>query len=170
MNYNEFGQTIVSTDDLFDLLYTNPNLDLSKFLVRDPDTFNNSVNLTYCNITKLTPFIKINKTIQEFDHDLQSDWKMPGEYLNLDIASWLLNQCKSTIETSRVNEELILYAERNLFNLLRYLKYAVDTFRKNNIVWGVGRGSSVASYSLYLLGVHKIDSVKYNLDINEFLK
>jgi DNA polymerase III alpha subunit len=41
---------------------------------------------------------------------------------------------------------------------------------QNNVVWGVGRGSSVASYVLYLLGVHKIDSLKYNLDIHEFLK
>jgi DNA polymerase III alpha subunit len=42
--------------------------------------------------------------------------------------------------------------------------------RENDIVWGVGRGSSVASYTLYLIGVHKIDSIKYELDINEFLK
>jgi DNA polymerase III alpha subunit len=50
------------------------------------------------------------------------------------------------------------------------LIYIIDTMRKNNIVWGVGRGSSVASYILYLLGVHKVDSVKYNLHIEEFLK
>jgi DNA polymerase III alpha subunit len=42
--------------------------------------------------------------------------------------------------------------------------------RDNNIVWGVGRGSSVASYVLYLLGIHKIDSIKYNLSPDEFFK
>jgi len=42
--------------------------------------------------------------------------------------------------------------------------------RKNNIVWGVGRGSSVASYVLFLLGVHKIDSMYYELSVDEFLK
>jgi DNA polymerase III alpha subunit len=57
-----------------------------------------------------------------------------------------------------------------MFDLLFYLKYLVDTMRENKIVWGVGRGSSVASYVLYLIGVHKIDSIKYELDINEFLK
>jgi DNA polymerase III alpha subunit len=55
-------------------------------------------------------------------------------------------------------------------DLLKYLKYLVDTMRENKIVWGVGRGSSVASYALYLIGVHKVDSIKYQLDINEFLK
>jgi len=48
--------------------------------------------------------------------------------------------------------------------------YIVDMMRKNNLVWGVGRGSSVASYVLYLIGIHKIDSLKYNLNIEEFLK
>ena len=57
-----------------------------------------------------------------------------------------------------------------MLDLLFYLKYLVDTMRGNSIVWGVGRGSSVASYVLYLLGVHKVDSIKYDLDINEFLR
>jgi DNA polymerase III alpha subunit len=53
---------------------------------------------------------------------------------------------------------------------LRYLKYLVDTLRKNNVVWGVGRGSSVASYVLFLIGVHRIDSLYYDLNVDEFLK
>ena len=62
------------------------------------------------------------------------------------------------------------YQERNLFDLLRYLKYLVDLMRKNRLIWGVGRGSSVASYVLYLLGVHRIDSMYYDLDPSEFLR
>jgi DNA polymerase III alpha subunit len=42
--------------------------------------------------------------------------------------------------------------------------------RKNNILWGVGRGSSVASFVLYLIGIHRINSLFYNLPIEEFLK
>jgi DNA polymerase III alpha subunit len=53
---------------------------------------------------------------------------------------------------------------------LRYLKYLVDTLKSNNMIWGVGRGSSVASYVLYLLGVHRIDSMFYDLDAREFLR
>jgi DNA polymerase III alpha subunit len=69
-----------------------------------------------------------------------------------------------------VGLELLLFQERDLFLLLKQLKYIVDTWRKNNIVWGVGRGSSVASYVLYLIGVHKINSIYYDLNIEEFLK
>ena len=57
-----------------------------------------------------------------------------------------------------------------MIDVLRYLKYLVDTMRKHKIVWGVGRGSSVASYCLFLIGVHRVDSVLYQLDIKEFLK
>ena len=60
-------------------------------------------------------------------------------------------------------------SNRNLFPVLKVLIYIIDTMRKNNLVWGIGRGSSVASYVLYLIGVHKVDS-KYNLDIKEFPK
>jgi hypothetical protein len=70
----------------------------------------------------------------------------------------------------RVGKELLLYQERDLFPLLKQLKYIVDIWRENNIVWGVGRGSSVASYVLYLIEVHRINSIYYDLDIEEFLR
>jgi DNA polymerase III alpha subunit len=108
--------------------------------------------------------------IETFHKRKQSNWHMPDEYKNLDIADCILSLCKTEAELQRVGQELLLYQERNLFDLLRFMKYLVDTLRKNNIVWGVGRGSSVASYVLYLLGVHKINSMYYDLDITEFLK
>jgi DNA polymerase III alpha subunit len=95
---------------------------------------------------------------------------MPQEYKDFDIAQYVLELCKTQEELQRVGQELLLYQDRNLFMLLRFMKYLVDTLRKNNIVWGVGRGSSVASYVLYLIGVHKINSLYYDLDIAEFLK
>ena len=95
---------------------------------------------------------------------------MPHEYESFEIVEWLIAQCTTDEQVSRVAQELELYDERNLIYLLLFLKYMVDTFRKNNVVWGVGRGSSVASYVLFLLGVHKIDSMLYDLDVKEFLR
>jgi DNA polymerase III alpha subunit len=82
----------------------------------------------------------------------------------------VLNQCQGEAELQRAGEELLLFQERDMFVLLRYLKYLVDTMRENNIVWGVGRGSSVASFVLFLLGIHRINSLYYDLSIDEFLK
>ena len=107
---------------------------------------------------------------EEFDHCNQCRWFMPEEYLNLDIAEHILNLCKSDIELQRCGQELMLFQERNLFNLLRYLKYLVDLMTEHKLIWGVGRGSSVSSYVLYKLGVHRIDSLFYELDPSEFLR
>ena len=53
---------------------------------------------------------------------------------------------------------------------MQFLIYFVDTIRANNVVWGVGRGSSVSSFCLFLIGVHKINPLLYNLDYREFLR
>ena len=108
--------------------------------------------------------------IASFDAQNQHSWLMPLEYKRYSVASYLLGLCKTAEEKARVEMELELFEKHNMMNLLCFLKYLVDKLRENTILWGVGRGSSVASYCLYLLGVHKINSIKYDLDISEFLK
>jgi DNA polymerase III alpha subunit len=96
-------------------------------------------------------------------------WFIPEEYKTMNIEEFLVDQCPKE-NYDRLIKELELYQKNNMMPVLRAMKYVVDTLRSNNIVWGVGRGSSVASYVLYLIGVHKIDSVKYKLPIEEFFK
>jgi len=170
MNYDKYGQCYTSADELCNLLYEKPDLDLTRFLVDSPRQYNRSVEQLYVDFPKLQQYTPPAVNLEEFHETLQQEWHMPNNYRELDIAEWVLGQCKTTEELQRVGQELILYQERDLFDLLRFIKYLVDTLRKNNIVWGVGRGSSVASYILYLIGVHRIDSLYYDLDIAEFLK
>ena len=98
-----------------------------------------------------------------------TEWFIPKEYQCMDIEEFLVSHCPKQ-NYDRLIQELDLYKSHNLLPVLRAMKYIVDTLRNNNIVWGVGRGSSVASYVLFIIGVHKIDSVKYKLPINEFFK
>lgn len=97
------------------------------------------------------------------------DWMLPEKYLNMNIEQYLFDRCPIQNQ-ERLTKELELYNKNKMFPVLKAMVYIVDVMRKHNIVWGVGRGSSVASYALFLIGIHKIDSVKYNLSINEFLK
>jgi DNA polymerase III alpha subunit len=170
MKYDQYGQTYTTSNELCDLLYKNPKLDISLFQVEDSLEYNRSVAELHAELDLLDSYHNIDMSVEEFDRVLQSNWRMPVDYKELDIAAYVLGLCQQEQELQRVGQELLLYQERNLFDLLRYLKYLVDTLRKNNVVWGVGRGSSVASYVLFLLGVHKIDSLYYNLDVEEFLK
>jgi DNA polymerase III alpha subunit len=170
MKYDQYGQTYTNSQELCDLLYKNPGLDISLFQVEDSLEYNRSVAELHAELDLLDSYHNIDMSVEEFDRVLQSNWRMPVEYKELDIAAYVLGLCQQEHELQRVGQELLLYQERDLFDLLRYLKYLVDTLRKNNVVWGVGRGSSVASYVLFLIGVHKIDSLYYELNINEFLK
>jgi DNA polymerase III alpha subunit len=96
-------------------------------------------------------------------------WFIPDNYYP-NLTEMLYGMCETAEQRDRVSQELELYIKHGMYDVLHVIKYIVDTLRANNIVWGVGRGSSVASYVLYLIGVHKIDSIKYNLPIEEFFK
>lgn len=98
------------------------------------------------------------------------EWFIPNDYKNMDMEQWLLDQCSEETEIERVKHEIELFKKHNLYDVLSVMKYIVDTLRSQNVVWGVGRGSSVSCYCLYLIGIHKVNSIKYDLPINEFFK
>jgi DNA polymerase III alpha subunit len=173
MKTNQFNELIFDTQDIFDGLYSGKLKTLSQLNIENRSLikqFNQYVEHNADNIDIIPEYIEPNCTIEEFDRKNQSQWFIPEEYKNFDIANWLLSQCKTEKETVRVVEELELFVQHNMIGVLICLKYLVDYMRTNKIVWGLGRGSSVASYCLYLIGVHKVDSIKYQLDIKEFLK
>jgi DNA polymerase III alpha subunit len=171
MEINKYGSVFLTSEELFENIYTN-KINNFKNIYSDQttvDKFNTAKNTNKDNFEFLSVYTNPELSVKEFDSVNQNDWFMPDEYKSMDIEDFLINQC-SKENHQRLIEEIELFRQYNMIDLLRYLKYLVDTMRENNIVWGVGRGSSVASYCLYIIGVHKIDSVKYNLDIKEFLK
>jgi DNA polymerase III alpha subunit len=171
MHINSFGATQVSEQEAFDALYSG-KIKHPKGLFFDQavvEQFNQSQNINKDSFDKIQEYQDPAVSLEEFDSLNQKDWFMPDEYKNLDIEGFLVEQSPKE-NYNRVVEEIQLFRQHNMIDLLRYLKYLVDTMRDHNIVWGVGRGSSVASYCLYIIGVHRIDSVKYQLDIREFLK
>jgi DNA polymerase III alpha subunit len=173
MKLTDFGQVILNEQDILDGLYSGKiNVD-DTILLEDSVECRKFLETAQQNFERLEEyqiFVESGITQEEFDKTNQDNWFMPEEYRLYDIVDWLYCQCRTPEEKERVTQELKLYAQHNMIYLLKYLKYLVDTMRKEKIVWGVGRGSSVASYCLYLLGVHKVNSIKYGLDINEFLK
>ena len=171
MIQNTNGELIFSEHDLFDLVMQGKNLAELKDIIVDHTVDLESAVLILEDVpTFIRNNLVANDSVEDFDYRCQSNWKMPQEYRDLDIAEYLLSLCRTDAELQRVGHELLLFQERNLFNLLKYLKYLVDTMKNNNVIWGVGRGSSVASYVLYLLGVHRINSMFYELEPEEFLR
>jgi DNA polymerase III alpha subunit len=167
MRKDDLGQYIYNENDLCDIYLKYPDINLLDVFIDKDIDFS---KLELDNIPKCKVYKHPRMSREKFDAKNQESWFMPVEYYNMDIAKYILDQCNSDSELQRAGQELLLYQEREMFNLLKYLKYLVDTMRKHNIVWGVGRGSSVSSFVLYLLGVHRINSLYYDLPIEEFLK
>jgi len=165
MKVDKYGQVILNEEDLCEVLYTNPNHTFVKVftetLIKIPN---------FVHTGSFIPSINNDNTIEEFDYKLQKNYYIPEKYKNFDIKNHIKNLCNNNLELHRVELELKLFEKYDMINLLIYLKYLVDITKLHNIVLGVGRGSSVASFVLYLLGIHKINSLKYNLSINEFFK
>jgi DNA polymerase III alpha subunit len=168
MRTDKYGQQIYTEKELCEIVMAAPERSISGALTEHPIHFSRDLELT--NIPQILEWAESVLSTDDFDSQLQQNWWMPQEYKEFDIVKFLLDQCQNDEQLQRVGHELILYVDRNLLPLLQYLKYLVDTMRVNNVVWGVGRGSSVASYCLFLLGVHKIDSIYYGLEIEEFLR
>ena len=173
MRTNQHGEQIYGEDDICDLLMQGTAPESLRGLTIEPAL---ELEVAASILENVPSFLRYDEMAansvskEEFDHRSQTTWFMPEEYKQLDIAEYIVGLCKTQQELQRVGQELLLYQERNLFDLLRYLKYLVDLMRENRLIWGVGRGSSVASYVLYLLGVHRIDFMYYDLDPAEFLR
>lgn len=110
---------------------------------------------------------------------LNLDWDLPEYYKKLDVVSYIINQHdvlthelsddERTERDIRLATELVKYREMDLIDVLRTIIYIINTLVSVGTVWGVGRGSSVSSYVLYIIGVHDVDSHTYQLDIDDFL-
>lgn len=120
--------------------------------------------------------------VKENIKDFNADWNIPEKYKNLDIKKYihakLYEECEKltlsdedvNIRIARVKQELQIYSKYNLYNIVKALIYIVDKLEENKVIWGTGRGSSCSSYLLYLIKLHDVDSVKYELDIKEFIR
>jgi DNA polymerase III alpha subunit len=173
MQTNTYGEIVLDEQDLCDLVLqgrpvselervtVDHTVDLEKliFVLDDP-----------ASLATWTFPTDSDVSVPEWDSVRQQQWHMPEQYVNMDIAAHVLSLCSNDAELQRAGHELMMYQERGLFDLLRYLKYLVDVMTENHVIWGVGRGSSVSSYVLYLLGVHRINSMFYDLDVSEFLR
>ena len=173
MKQDKFGQLVFAEDDVVDLVMQGrPIQSLSNMLVDASVNLEKTALLLDCipAMVNYETLIDQSESLEDFDRRLQQTWHMPQQYKDMDIAQHILDLCKTDAELQRCGQELLLYQERDLFDLLRFLKYLVDTMIEHQVIWGVGRGSSVASYVLYKLGVHRIDSMFYDLDPGEFLR
>lgn len=107
-------------------------------------------------------------------------WQLPEDLLNLDLHAYIFKAFENKnlshytsaqvdAAMNRVILELNEFERRGLTDVLRTIIYVIQVFKDNNQIWGVGRGSSCASYILFLIGLHEVDPIQWGIDLEEFL-
>jgi len=123
---------------------------------------------------------KINTRVN--DREIDPSWNIPNNILKIDLLDHILSKLDDELSENnfskqeiierenRVAMEYEIFTQHNFHSLLYTILYVINKFEESHTVWGVGRGSSTSSYILYLMGLHDVDSVLYELDFNEFIK
>jgi len=167
---DEYGRYQLGTEEAIELLLQNKDID-GCFFVDEEDVLLYNANVgKVLGSEKLKMYEKESLSFEDFHARLQSSWVTPWEYTLLDMKQELISLCETDVERDRVNAEYQLFEKHEMIELIRFMKYFMDIVQRNSLVIGVGRGSSVSLYSLYLLGIHRVDSIRYGLDYSEFFK
>lgn len=131
---------------------------------------------------------EFNTQVSEYDQllpvkpepvNLDMSWQLPEKYQQIDLTEYMGqlfevkldgSQTADYIDTAinRIDHELREVQARGMVQFMQTVIYILDHLRENNIVWGVGRGSSCASYLLYLIGLHVVDCVAMDVAPDEF--
>ncbi len=90
---NNFGDCIYNEDDAIELIYNNPNVDISKLYFEDIDQYTNALKELGINLPKISKVPERNITGNDFDKANIENWHMPKEYYDLDVKKFLLEKC-----------------------------------------------------------------------------
>ena len=104
MKLDVYGQQIYSENDLCDIILSDPTKKLNNVFTEE------IINLDQDIVNDLPKLIKYNDpklSVTEFDEMNQSNWYLPNEYKEFDIAKWVLDQCSSPEELQRAGSELL---------------------------------------------------------------
>lgn len=141
----------------------------------DKDFNKNIIKEAINNTNKLASkcFIEFNETKLNMP-----EFECPSGYIPKDYIEHLcfkrLNEIEDKVKNpskyvNRIYEELKVIHELGFTSYFLIIKDIIDFAKNNNIPVGPGRGSVAGSLVAYLLGITKVDPVKYDLMFERFL-
>lgn len=106
------------------------------------------------------------------------DWTFDQRYKSLDVSKYVHRlheqlmgkEANYSERVMRLDHELQLFADRGLFDVIRAIIFTINRLTLADAVWGIGRGSSVSSYVLFVIGAHDVDSHEYDIPVEDFLR
>jgi len=137
------------------------------------------INVTEMNeeVEKFNQFSQKKIGKKEKLEEISFKWSLPDHYKYMNVEEYLLNLSEKIVKDDLYEErlnrlaiEIELFKNLQLEDVLKVIIFVVDEFTRQKVTWGVGRGSSCSSYILYLIGLHDIDPVLYDIEIHDFLR
>lgn len=151
-SYNEDkSYSIIHTDPIYETALTNTNKIASTI-----EDYN-------IKGTPSVPKFKSdsNKTSEEiFKEYIELGWK--NKIQNI------IPKSQHEIYRKRIDSEIEVFKEVGLFDYFLIIKDIIDYAKSKDYLVGVGRGSIGGCLTGYLLGIHSLDSIKYNLIFERF--
>lgn len=168
---DQFGRVVLNTDDVIEAMLSGN--DVSGVYLNNPDDVEQYE--TSCREFADEPMVfrkyyEIKESVKDYFEKKSDTWLIPKKYRNIDVVDYLTQKCKNDKEKERLVLELEEFLKRDQVILIHLMIYLVDVMREKNVVWGVGRGSSVACFVLYLIGINKVNPLDYDIDYKEFFK
>lgn len=149
-------------------------------------TYKLNGHLEKLSVTSITPEIESYNRLADSPLTVKTSvdpnifpprWNLPEHYKYLDLDEYLVSLIDKIERddlyekrVARLSQEIWMFKELKLDDVLRALIYAVDEMKKQGVVWGIGRGSSCSSYILYLIDLHYVDPVRYDIEITDFIR
>jgi DNA polymerase III alpha subunit len=159
-SFDSNGLAFLTNQGIVELAYQN-KLDGALFEWQDADSKSHFENI--CEYLDTWPFRNNTDTNRR-------QWFTPQEYQDIDLDQYVLSRCKNQQQMSRARHELNIINQLQVQHIFKHLIYLVNLWRSRNLVWGIGRGSSVSCFVLYVIGLNKINPLDYDLDHREFFK
>jgi DNA polymerase III alpha subunit len=158
------------TKDQIERYFLNGNFNLDKVHIEEIDE----------EVIKFNKLTGNHLGIKNYSNNTPIEWNIPEQYNKIDVFSYMAPLVKKYVTKNpqydkndivqRVVTELESFAKLNMLGMIKVIIYLIDTLKKENLVWGVGRGSSCASFVLFLLELHKVDCIKYDVPLEEFFR
>ena len=110
---NDHGDVIFTEQEAIDLLYTNPEFDISKLYFNDTNKYQQQSKRTRHRSTHNKNSTQ-RESLSEFDKKNIDNWHMPEKYYQINVLEWLLDKCQTDEEKMRVQMEYDMFEKKNL--------------------------------------------------------
>lgn len=154
------GKSVVEPSEIGDLLLSgvSPDNIISTEISEDIKLFNTMSDI---------PIVLYNQ--EDESYNLDFTWGIPQEFLDIDLIDYFSKFITPENEL-RIIAELEMVLKLDIQEEFKTIIYVVHKLKEDKVLWGVGRGSSCSSYLLFLIGIHCVDCIKYDIPMTEFFK